>query len=68
LSLSTKLLLQEADPDRARSGAGAHTASELRPVAGALCALRLITDVDAVSLRNQEGTPETPGYRTVGFV
>jgi len=66
--LSTKLLLQEADPDRARSGAGAHTASELRPVAGALCALRLITDVDAVSLRNQEGTPETPGYRTVGFV
>jgi predicted NACHT family NTPase len=66
--LSTELLLQEADPDRARSGAGVYTASELRPVAGALCAIRLITDVDAVSLRNQEGTPETPGYRTVGFV
>ena len=45
-----------------------YTASELRPVAGALCALRLITDVDALSLRNQEGTPETPGYRTVGFL
>ena len=38
--LSTQLLLQEADPDRARSGAGAYTASELRPIAGALCALR----------------------------
>lgn len=63
--LSTKLMLEEFDPERARTGAGSFSVAELRPVAGALCAARLISDVDAISLTDQEGTPDIPGYRSL---
>ena len=66
--LSTKLMLQEFDQDRARSGSGVYSVAELRPVAGAICAARLISDVDAISLTDQEGTPDTPGYRSLAFL
>jgi hypothetical protein len=39
----------------------------LRPAAGGVCAARLISDVEAVSLTDQEGTEYIPGYRTVTF-
>jgi predicted NACHT family NTPase len=61
--LSTTLMLQEANPERARSGGGVFSVAELRPVAGAICAARLISDVDAITLTDQEGTPDIPGYR-----
>jgi predicted NACHT family NTPase len=65
--LSTGLMLQEFDPDRARRGSGVYSVAELRPVAGAICAARLISDVEAISLTDQEGTPEIPGYRSLIF-
>ncbi len=65
--LSTKLMLEEFDQERARGGAGSFSVAELRPVAGALCAARLISDVDAISLTDQEGTPDIPGYRSLHF-
>src|SRR5215472_16809132 len=58
--LSTKLMLEEFDQERARGGAGSFSVAELRPVAGALCAARL-------SLTDQEGTPDIPGYRSLPF-
>ena len=63
--LSTKLMLEEFDQERARRGAGSFSVAELRPVAGALCAARLISDVDAIGLTDQEGNPNIPGYRSL---
>ena len=34
-------------------------------MAGAICAARLISDVDAINLTDQEGTPDIPGYRSM---
>ena len=47
--LSTKLMLQEPNVERARSGGGVFSVAELRLVAGAVCAARLISDVDAIT-------------------
>ncbi len=63
--ISTGLMLAEANTERARSGVGVFTAVELRPAAGAICAARLISDVSAIDLSEQEGTPECPGYRSI---
>ncbi|MGH9553287.1 MAG: NACHT domain-containing protein, partial [Terriglobales bacterium] len=63
--LSTQLMLQEFDKERARSGGGSFSVADLRPAAGGVCAARLISDVDAVSLTDQEGTDQIPGYRSV---
>ncbi|MGJ4897191.1 hypothetical protein ACQR2B_18945 [Bradyrhizobium oligotrophicum] len=65
--LSTQLMLQEFDKERARSGTGSFSVADLRPAAGAVCAARLISDVEAVSLTDQEGTEDIPGYRSVTF-
>lgn len=63
--ISTNFMLQEADPERARAGCGTYSAKELRPVAGAICAVRLISDVEGVSLRDQECSGDIPGYRSL---
>ena len=60
---STEVMLQEFDRERARRGGGVYSAAELRPVAGAVCAAGLISDVEAISLSDQEGTPQIPSYR-----
>lgn len=65
--LSTQLMLQEFDKERARSGGGSFSVADLRPAAGGVCAARLISDVDAVSLTDQEGTDQIPGFRSVTF-
>lgn len=65
---SASLLLQEFDDERARAGSGSFAAAELRPAAGALCAARLISDITAISLKEQEGTPDIPGYRSLVFM
>jgi predicted NACHT family NTPase len=64
-AISTDLMLREFDPERARTGFGAYSADELRPVAGAICAVRLISDAYGVILSDQEGTDDVPGYRTL---
>jgi hypothetical protein len=60
-------MLQEPNSERARSGVGIYSAAELRPAAGAIFAASLISDVEAVSLTEQEGTESVPGYRSVPF-
>jgi predicted NACHT family NTPase len=65
--LSTKLMLEEFDTNHTRSGAGIYTVSELRPAAGAACAARLISDIEAISLMDREGSAETPSYRSLGL-
>lgn len=65
--LSTTLMLQEFNSERARFGSGVFSVSELRPVAGAVCAVRLMSDVDAISLSDGEGVPGSPSYRSLNF-
>lgn len=52
--LSTALMLQEPNAERARAGAGTFSIAELRPAAGAVCAARLISDVEAISLTDRK--------------
>lgn len=66
--LATTLMLQEFDKDRARSGTGVFSVAELRPTAGGILAARLISDIEAISLSDQEGSPDIPGYRTLNFL
>jgi predicted NACHT family NTPase len=65
--LSTRLMLKETNAERARSGVGSYSVEELRAAAGAIFAASLISDVEAVSLTDQEGTADVPGYRSVPF-
>lgn len=65
--VSIGLWLQESNQERARSGSGSYSAAELRLIAGSVCAARLISDVDAISLTDQEGTGDIPGYRSIAF-
>jgi hypothetical protein len=62
--LATGLLLQEFDPDRARTGTS-YSVAELRAAAGAVCAARLISDVEAISLTEQDGLNELPSYKSL---
>jgi predicted NACHT family NTPase len=62
---ATGLMLKEADASHARSGSGVYTAEELAPVAGAIFAARLVSDVEAISLADQEGTSDIPSYRSI---
>jgi hypothetical protein len=64
---ATRLLLTEHSPARSRSGEGVYTADELRDAAGAICATRLIADVEGVSLRESDDRSDFPSYRTIGL-
>jgi hypothetical protein len=66
--LSTHLMLKEFDRSHARSGSGIYTVEELRPAAGAICAARLISDVEAISLADHEDFPTIPSYRSLTMV
>jgi hypothetical protein len=65
--MATRLILQEENSERARTGSGVYTGEELRFPAGAALAARLISDVEAISLADQEGTETIPSYRTLPF-
>lgn len=66
--LSTQLMLEEFDENHTRSGAGIYSVSELRPVAGAACAARPISDIEAISLSDHDGSAEIPSNRTLRLV
>ena len=66
-AMATRLMLQEVNPERARTGTGVYTGEELRLPAGAAMAARLISDIEAISLADQEGTESVPSYRTLPF-
>jgi predicted NACHT family NTPase len=65
--MATRLMLREANPEHARTGGGVYTGEELRLSAGAALAARLISDIEAISLADQEGTETIPSYRTLPF-
>jgi hypothetical protein len=54
--MATRLMLREENSERARTGSGVYSAEELRSPAGAALAARLIGDIEAISLADQEGT------------
>lgn len=62
---ATELMLRESNEERARSGSGIFTAAELRPVAGAICAARLISDVEAIRLTDHDDPDGPPSYRSL---
>lgn len=66
--LATALMLQEFNSDRARSGTGVFSVDELRQTAGGILAARLISDIEAINLSDQEGSPDIPGYRSLTFL
>ncbi|WFU45875.1 hypothetical protein QA640_44510 (plasmid) [Bradyrhizobium sp. CB82] len=66
--IATRLLLEEADRDHALKKSGALSARELQPVAGAVLAVRLISDVEGIGLTDQSGTDAVPGYRSLSFL
>ncbi len=61
-------MLEEFDENHTRSGAGIYSVSELRPVAGAACAARPISDIEAISLSDHDGSAEIPSNRTLRLV
>jgi predicted NACHT family NTPase len=65
---STQIMLKEFNQNRARSGGGVYTVDELRPAAGALCAARLISDIEAISLADDETSAAIPSYRSLSFL
>jgi hypothetical protein len=65
--MATRLMLREENPERARTGSGVYTGEELRLPAGSAMAARLISDIEAISLADQEGTETIPSYRTLPF-
>ncbi len=66
--LSTEIMLKEFDRDRARSGSGVYTVAEVRPAAGAVCAARLISDIEAISLTDHEASTTIPSYRSLSML
>jgi len=66
--LSTELLLSEFSHEHSRTGGGVYSVDELRGTAGAICAVRLISDVAGISLAESENNPDYPSYRTLGFL
>jgi hypothetical protein len=64
---TTVLLLKEHNLARVRSGGGQYAVTEVRVPASAACALRLISDVEGISLAEAEIDPLYPSYRTIPF-
>jgi hypothetical protein len=61
----TDHLLSEANKAHSGTGLGKYSPGEIADVAGAICALRLISDVEGVSLENNTSKAEFPSYRTI---
>lgn len=65
---ATDLQLEEANRDHARTRLGRFTAEDLRLTAGAICATRLIADVEGVCLEETGPNEHYPGYRSLDFL
>lgn len=62
---SVRLLLSEHNKEHARSERGVFAADELIEAAGSVCAIRLIGDIDAVSLLDGGSDDFVPSYRSI---
>lgn len=61
----TELLLAEHNRNKSHAGEGVYSSAELLNAAGAVCAARLISDVEAVSRAEASDDPNIPSYRTL---
>lgn len=61
----TELLLAEHNRNKSHAGEGIYSPSELLDAAGAVCAARLISDVEAVSRSEASDDTNIPSYRTL---
>ncbi|EJG9531797.1 hypothetical protein NBG37_004454, partial [Escherichia coli] len=64
---ATQFLLTEHSKEHTRKNSGIYTCDELEHPAGAICALRILSDVSGISLLPNDIRPEYPGYRTIPF-
>jgi hypothetical protein len=64
---ATDSLLIEENSEHANCSHSRYSNTELEPVAGAICALRLLSDVGGISLKNNDNRPDYPSYRTIPF-
>lgn len=64
-SSMTQLLLAEHNQNKVHAGEGIYTSDELLDAAGAVCAARLISDVEALSRAESSDDPDIPSYRTL---
>jgi hypothetical protein len=62
---TVEILLKETNKGTSQKKHGRYSASELMDVAGEICAVRLIGDVQAISLAETDATEDIPSYRTV---
>jgi hypothetical protein len=53
--------------EHARARGGVFTPEELREAAGAICAARLISDVDGISSSDRDDRADYPSYRSIPF-
>lgn len=59
------ILLQEHNDVHGERGTGQYAANELLTAAGALCALRLVSDFEGFCLRSNSDDDEVPSYRVI---
>ncbi|MCZ5918244.1 hypothetical protein O5287_10520 [Escherichia coli] len=64
---ATQFLLTEHSKEHTRKNSGIYTCDELEHPAGAICALRILSDVSGISLLPNDIRPEYPSYRTIPF-
>jgi hypothetical protein len=64
---ATDSLLTEENSEHANCSHSRYSNTELEPVAGVICALRLLSDVGGISLKNNDNRPDYPSYRTIPF-
>ncbi len=61
----TTLLLAELNAVHTGTGLGRYSPDEVLEAAGATCALRLISDVEGISLENNTSQNDLPSYRSI---
>jgi hypothetical protein len=60
-----EVLLTETNRTASQKKQGRYSASDLLEVAGEMCTVRLIGDIQAISLAESDATEDIPSYRTV---
>lgn len=62
---SVDILLSEHNLSHSRRGSGSYTSEELLDAAGAVCAVRLISDIDGICLIDTSPHESFPSYRNI---
>lgn len=65
--VSVDLLLSEHSTAQTRKESGSYSSGELLEAAGGLCAVRLISDIDGISLSDTSPNDNFPSYRNINI-